>query len=658
MTVSQLISAAHVTMLTFFKKMRIVRELLPFSEPVSYRFRALERKYCVTSCLFYKFERLFPDLFREEHSAFLISGEKENVDTAELNTNRVKQWIWTLFLLAKDRALSCGHELITAFHLLLCACDHVIMSVPSFTLQSPFADTVVGRSSLEQPHTILEILAGQTNTTLEEILRVHVTYWQPFVCSVPHADVASLAQLYQKHYRRHGDFEETQFLEHNPLLMPKPSPPSPAGDAAAAQGALPPTPVRAALNTLQQLRSILAKSPTNPSEQLLAFFRNCSIDTGELIQCRARQMQEQFVNKFLTALPAVSGSSSLFEQTARQRYTVASSLYYRVMESMLRTEQERLATSDLTPLLCSDSFHRSLLACSVEVVLTVYGATSGALLGEHDLASEFSFPWVLDVFDLKPFHFVKVLESFIKAEPKLTSDVVKHLQNVENSILEQLAWQENSPVFDLLTHWAATSTSPLHQGDYPTQLFRSPIRPPGGTHLSPVSPSRRAGHSYSLALFLNKVCRLAHSRLQAMCKYLDIPTDVVQKIWTCLEHVVTQKSDLLRDRHLDQMMMCSVYAICKVLCEREVKFKTIVSAYGRMPHTSQGVYRKVVITGSSTHSIITFYNTIFMQAMKNHILQYSTTRGQPASPGSGNGEKVTVSPHTPSQRLLASPMYS
>lgn len=36
-----------------------------------------------------------------------------------------------------------------------------------------------------------------------------------------------------------------------------------------------------------------------------------------------------------------------------------------------------------------------------------------------------AFPWVLRVLDIKAFELFKVLESFIRAEPSLTRDVVK-----------------------------------------------------------------------------------------------------------------------------------------------------------------------------------------------------------------------------------------
>lgn len=55
-----------------------------------------------------------------------------------------------------------------------------------------------------------------------------------------------------------------------------------------------------------------------------------------------------------------------------------------------------------------------------------------------------SFPWILNVFEQKAFDFYKVIESFIKAEPSLTKDVIKHLERCEHMIMESLAWQSVS----------------------------------------------------------------------------------------------------------------------------------------------------------------------------------------------------------------------
>jgi len=51
------------------------------------------------------------------------------------------------------------------------------------------------------------------------------------------------------------------------------------------------------------------------------------------------------------------------------------------------------------------------------------GDPSIGAMGSDD--SKFSFPWILEVFDIQPYNFSKVLESFIKAEPVLTKDIIQ-----------------------------------------------------------------------------------------------------------------------------------------------------------------------------------------------------------------------------------------
>lgn len=58
---------------------------------------------------------------------------------------------------------------------------------------------------------------------------------------------------------------------------------------------------------------------------------------------------------------------------------------------------------------------------------------------------------------------------------------------------------------------------------------------------------------------------LAGVRLDDLCEKLIITdTTLIQKIWTVFEHSVRYQTELMRDRHLDQQLMCAVYAVCKV----------------------------------------------------------------------------------------------
>jgi hypothetical protein len=62
----------------------------------------------------------------------------------------------------------------------------------------------------------------------------------------------------------------------------------------------------------------------------------------------------------------------------------------------------------------------------------------------------------LDVFSegndlrLHPFNFYKVIEPIIREEEGLSRDVVKHLNSVEEKILECLAWKSDSPLWEII----------------------------------------------------------------------------------------------------------------------------------------------------------------------------------------------------------------
>lgn len=66
-----------------------------------------------------------------------------------------------------------------------------------------------------------------------------------------------------------------------------------------------------------------------------------------------------------------------------------------------------------------------------------------------------------------------------------------------------------------------------------------------------------------------QVYHLASVRLRDLCVKLDISSDLRGKIWTCFEHSLVHCTDLMKDRHLDQLLLCSIYIISKVRTRRK-----------------------------------------------------------------------------------------
>ncbi|XP_076607375.1 retinoblastoma-associated protein isoform X2 [Chaetodon auriga] len=148
----------------------------------------------------------------------------------------------------------------------------------------------------------------------------------------------------------------------------------------------------------------------------------------------------------------------------------------------------------------------------------------------------------------------------------------------------------------------------------------------------PTSQTPRLPKSNSLSLFYKKLYRLAYTRLKILCSYLlSSHPELEPIIWTLFQHTLQHEQELMRDRHLDQLMMSAMYAICKVKSV-DLRFKTIVTAYKNLPNTNQETFKHVLITEDHYDSIIVFYNQVFMQKLKTNILQYASTRPPTLSP--------------------------
>nr|CAD1839013.1 unnamed protein product [Ananas comosus var. bracteatus] len=123
---------------------------------------------------------------------------------------------------------------------------------------------------------------------------------------------------------------------------------------------------------------------------------------------------------------------------AEQRKAESVKLYYRVLESMCRAESQILNGSNLTSLLCNDRFHRCMLACSAELVLATHKSVT------------LMFPAVLEKTGVTAFDLSKVIESFVRHEETLPRELKRHLNSLEERLLECMAWEKGSSMYNSL----------------------------------------------------------------------------------------------------------------------------------------------------------------------------------------------------------------
>jgi hypothetical protein len=60
-------------------------------------------------------------------------------------------------------------------------------------------------------------------------------------------------------------------------------------------------------------------------------------------------------------------------------------------------------------------------------------------------------------------------------------------------------------------------------------------------------------------------------------------------VWAGIAHVLTEKTTLMIDRHLDQIIMCSIYGVCRVNQLKDITFKNIIEQYKIQPQASSKV---------------------------------------------------------------------
>uniref|UniRef100_A0A670JQS6 RB transcriptional corepressor like 1 n=1 Tax=Podarcis muralis TaxID=64176 RepID=A0A670JQS6_PODMU len=745
-SLTRILRSAKLSLIQFFSKMKKWMDMSNMPQEFRERVERLERNFEVSAVIFKKFKPIFLVIFKnpdEEQPKLQRSRKHRRVPC---NVKDLFNFCWTLFVYTKGNFNMIGGDLVNSYHLLLCCLDLVFANAllcphKRDLLNSSFKADV--RTS-EGPPCIIATLCELHDGLLVEAKTIKEHYFKPYISKLCDREVYTQKSLliidkalnkeYEEYVLTEGDFDERVFLgedaEEEIGTPRKFSTDVPSGKVMTRahvecylqqhfekKRSFTPstpltgrrylrekeqviTPVASATQSVSRLQSIVAGLKNAPSEQLIAIFESCIQNPVEMIMNRVKEIGEVFCQNYTQSTDDQPGSHIDF---AVNRLKLAEILYYKILETIMVQEMRRLHGKDMSALLEQDIFHRSLLACCLEIVLFAY-------------SSPRTFPWIIEILNLRPFYFYKVIEILIRSEEGLSRDMVKHLNSIEEQILESLAWTKDSALWDALQasenkvptceevifpcnfetgnggrglgHLPMMPVSPIvhprvkevrtnlgeslrrdmqplspisvHDrysspvaGSAKRRLFgdESPKEKPaeknltegtrlkiapvssianntGGITLIPisvnlseeskadslgqapltaqalisVSPSHhmtQAQEAYqpagsrpkktgSLALFFRKVYHLASVRLRDLCIKLDVSNDLRRKIWTCFEFTLVHCTDLMKDRHLDQLLICALFIMAKV-SKDERTFQDIMKCYRNQPQANSHV---------------------------------------------------------------------
>ncbi|GAB1600415.1 retinoblastoma-associated protein-like isoform X2 [Argonauta hians] len=635
-TITDLLKAVNVKVKDFFLYMKLLQEAQNASQAVTTHLQQLIKKYLVTSPMFDILQRLFHKMFKQNIQSILIPNLKPDAILSK------KKLCWVLFLLCKGSCYGNGNaEVISYVHMLICIVHHVAMQTPAAMLNSPYDE--LRKSSTDQNSSeMLSQLAKDYYTTFKELQPVQRAVI-PFVKSIAiytngNLDVDEMEKLYLRSYQTSGDINELLFLDNDPIVYnstpTKAKMPSPRHDDTVLS---PLTPVRSALTVVQQLRKILIVIPDNPKELLKDYINSSNTNMIALVSNRIEKFEKIFQKSFTE----VKGQSLDTKVLASERYKFIIKLYLHIFNTLLTSEQRRVGKTSLLTMFGNDDLHKALLACSAEVILMTYNVSLNHVESQN-VQPDFAFPWVLKVFDVEAFTLFLVLEFVLKLENKLPHEIYRHIQKVEHDILDCHAWKENSSVFDIANE-DLENLLDAKNGENARNLMMTPkknnsnnsyyyycVTPEKGSMNSELNGQNvvpscsnylNTQKSRQVKQFFTKVCHLAYKRLSRLCESLQVSPELTHKVWTCLLHCIIHNRELLRNRHLNQIMVCCLYSMCRVVYQ-EIKFKNIVNVSKEIALAPQEIFKEILIQDGVKDSIVGFYNKVYLQTMKPYILQF------------------------------------
>ncbi|XP_053519234.1 retinoblastoma-like protein 2 isoform X2 [Artibeus jamaicensis] len=495
-SLTRLLRCSEQSLIEFFNKMKKWEEMANLPQHFRERTERLERNFTVSAVVFKKYEPIFQEIFKypQEEQPRQPRGRKQRRQPC--TASEVFHFCWVLFIYAKGNFPMISDDLVNSYHLLLCALDLVYGNAVQCSNRKELLNP--GFKGLSEdfqakdfkppqaPPCVIEKLCSLHDGLVLEAKGIKEHFWKPYIRKLCEKKLLrgkeenltgflepgnfgenfkAISKAYEEYVLSVGNLDERVFLgedaeEEIGTLCRCLSVGSGAENSGRAQvknilqqqydkakalristplagvrhtrdGSPCVTPGSTAAHSVGRLHTLLVGLRGVPGGKLQRILRTCSRDPTQAIANRLKEMSELYSQR---SQPDEDASNAAKEVASRQ-FRIAEMLYYKVLETVIEQEQRRLGDMDLSNILEQDAFHKSLMACCLEVVTFSYKPPG-------------NFPYITEVFDVPFYHFYKVIEVFIRAEEGLCREVVKHLNQIEEQILDHLAWKSESPLWD------------------------------------------------------------------------------------------------------------------------------------------------------------------------------------------------------------------
>ncbi len=321
-------------------------------------------------------------------------------------------------------------------------------------------------------------------------------------------------------------------------------------------------------------------------------------------------------------------------------------MYFRIVDELLSLEEKKVGLLPAAQVLSNPEFHKATIAAATEVVLFVHNSMA------------VRFEQILELCEVQAFEFWKLVRPFLKFDPVMPGPLRMHFQQIEIKILTSLGWQRNSSIHRLLAkiidkerqeqnkHAIRIENNfslerddvelkPTPMKDIPKEDSKEEPTPSRMTvdtvSLQLFSKEQATAEHISLAheLFFQRVLHVVSSKIVAMSEALGVGDESTkEKTWELMKHCLSVETDMMIDRHIDQLLLCTIYAISK-MSPSKFTFNNIISHYidlhAQASENITSLFFNVKIDEHKFEDIIGFYNHIYILRVKSAVCSICQT---------------------------------
>ena len=253
-----------------------------------------------------------------------------------------------------------------------------------------------------------------------------------------------------------------------------------------------------------------------------------------------------------------SNNTSRPENKTLEKQVQMESLYLRVLEELLNQEERKTKNLNYAEILSTEEFHRALIACSIETVFFIQNN------------SNVTFVKLLEICEIQPLDFWKIISSFAKFDPQMPLPLKKHLHVLELKILMNLAWKKESAVHKIIEKFMQEEKS-----NESSESATSTEKSQKASSNTEIEVESQAELTHSQELFFKRVLHHCALNIFQLSESLGLRKETAEEVWNAVKYILSSETTLLINRHVDQIILSTIYGVCKVLNE-PFKFQEII----------------------------------------------------------------------------------